>query len=97
MNRRLHVGNLAPNASDLDLQQLFMSAGEVSAVQIVREDGNGASRGFAFVDMATEIEALNAVTTLHETYFHGRALSVAPARQLPGALRGGRPRGNRRW
>lgn len=98
MNRRLHVGNLAPDASDLDLQQLFTTAGEVSAVQIVREGDTGASRGFAFVDMATESEAMNAVTTLNETFFQGRALSVVPARQTPGAAHGfGRPRGNRRW
>jgi RNA recognition motif-containing protein len=98
MNRRLHVSNLAANTSDTDLQQLFAAAGEVSAVQIVRENGTGVSRGFAFVDMATEIEADTAVTTLHETYFQGRALSVTPARQAADAVRGfGRPRGNRRW
>lgn len=95
MNRRLHVGNLAPNASDVDLQQLFTSAGEVAAVQIVREGETGLSRGFAFVDMATETEALNAVTTLHETYFQGQVLSVVPARQASAGF--GPPRGNRRW
>jgi RNA recognition motif-containing protein len=79
------------------LSRLFAGAGAVSSVQIVRDHDTGAARGFAFVDMATEGAALNAVATFHESYFRGQPISVALA-PLPGAANDfGRRRGNRRW
>jgi RNA recognition motif-containing protein len=96
--RRLYVDNLASETSESELSQLFGAAGGVSSVRIVRDDDTGAARGFAFVDMANEDAALNAVNTLHESYFRGRVLSVKLAPRLPGGVTGlGRPRGNRRW
>ena len=97
MNRRLYVGNLAAETSDVELQELFAAAGAVAAVHIVRARDTGDSRGFAFVDMVTESEAAHAVTTLHEAYFRGRVLEVTHA-AVPGSKNDFAPkRGNRRW
>ena len=94
---RLYVDNLAAETSESELSQLFGAIGAVSSVQIVR-DNTGVARGFAFVTMVSQDAALGAVTTLHESYFRGRVLSVALARRLPGGLDGfGHRRGNRRW
>jgi RNA recognition motif-containing protein len=95
---RLYVDNLEFDTSDSELYQLFETAGAVSSVRIVRDGDTGVACGFAFVDMTTAAAASNAVTALHESYFHGRVLSVRHARLWPNAMNGfGRQRGNRRW
>ena len=94
---RLYVDNLASETSEADLFELFGGAGAVSSVRIVRDDDTGAARGFAFVDMADDGAASHAVTTLHESSFRGRVLSVKFTQRLPGGLNGSsRRRGNRR-
>ncbi len=99
MNRKLYVGNLPYDTSESDLQSLFETAGAVSSVNVVRERETGRARGFAFVEMATDHDAQNAITTLNEYSFGGRRLTVNEAR--PQAPRsggfGGRGRSEARW
>ncbi len=66
MNRKLYVGNLPYQTTEEDLQQLFSQAGAVETVRVMRDQATGRARGFAFVEMATEADAQNAVDTLHD-------------------------------
>ena len=91
MSCKLYVGNLPYEASDTDLHALFSEAGTVETVNIVRDRDTGRARGFAFVEMATEADAQNAITSLHERAFGGRTLTVNEAR--PQEPRGGDFRG----
>ena len=102
MNRKLYVGNLPFDTTETDLETLFASAGAVTSVNVIKDRDTGRARGFAFVEMATDADALNAISTLNATPFGGRNLSVNEAR--PQEARGGgsaggfgRSRGNRRW
>ena len=103
MNRKLYVGNLPFDTIETDLETLFASAGAVASVNVIKDRDTGRARGFAFVEMATDADALNAISTLNATPFGGRNLSVNEAR--PQEARGGgsgsggfgRSRGNRRW
>ena len=97
MNRKLYVGNLPYGTTELELQTLFATAGTVASVQVIRERETGRARGFAFVEMATDADALNAITTLNDAAFGGRNLSVNEARPQPVGSGLGRSRGNRRW
>ena len=106
MNRKLYVGNLPYSASEDDLQGLFGEVGAVESVSVMRDRETGRARGFAFVEMATEADAQNAIEKLHERPFQGRNLTVNEARPQPsrgfgGGGGGGRPGGPRgrepRW
>lgn len=87
MARRLYVGNLPFSAGEAELQELFGQAGAVDSVKIMRDMATGRARGFAFVEMSTDEEAQNAITTLDGTQVGGRNLTVNEAR--PKASSGG--------
>ncbi|HEY7291374.1 MAG TPA: RNA-binding protein [Vicinamibacterales bacterium] len=87
MGRKLYVGNLPYEVGETELQDLFARAGSVDSVNVMRDQATGRARGFAFVEMSTDEEAQNAITTLHGTQLGGRSLTVNEAR--PKASRGG--------
>jgi len=104
MGRRIYVGNLPFNTDEEQLKTLFEEGGRhVESVKLVTDRDTGRSRGFAFVEMATDEEAAAAITALNGRDFGGRALTVSEARERParggpgadrggpGADRGGRP------
>jgi RNA recognition motif-containing protein len=65
----------------------------VSRAQIIMDRETGRSRGFGFVEMATEDEAQKAIDGLHEQQFNGRPLTVniaKPREPGGGGNRGGR-------
>jgi len=89
MGRKLYVGNLPFSMSDDALTGLFAQVGQVESARIVRDTATGRSRGFAFVEMATDEEAQRAIAQLNERSVEGRALVVNEARPKPA---GGGPR-----
>jgi RNA recognition motif-containing protein len=87
MQNKLYVGNLPFSASEADITQLFSGAGSVSRTTIVTDRETGRPRGFAFVEMASDADAAQAVQTLDGRAFGGRNLQVNLAR--PREDRGG--------
>ena len=76
-------------AGETDLQELFASAGAVERVKVMRDMATGRARGFAFVEMATDEDAQNAINTLHNYSYGGRNLTVNEARPSRRARGGG--------
>lgn len=96
MSRKLYVGNLPYTTTEQDLQSLFASAGTVDAVNVMHDMATGRARGFAFVEMASEEEAQQAINMLNDRDFGGRNLTVNEARPKPstgGGFGGGRDGG----
>lgn|SRR5690349_19457938 len=89
MNRKLYVGNLPYSANEDDLQGLFGEVGAVESVNVMRDRETGRARGFAFVEMATEADAQNAIEKLHDRPYGGRNLTVNEARPQPARGFGG--------
>ena len=89
MNRKLYVGNLPYQTTEEDLQEYFAQAGAVDTVRVMRDQATGRARGFAFVEMASEADAENAVNKLHDSSFGGRNLTVNEARPQPARGFGG--------
>jgi RNA recognition motif-containing protein len=90
MNRKLYVGNLPYETDEAALQDLFAQAGTVDTINVMRDRDTGRARGFAFVEMATEADAQNAINQLNEKPFGGRTLAVNEARpQAPRSGGGG--------
>jgi RNA recognition motif-containing protein len=91
MGRRLYVGNLAWTVTDQDLEDAFGEAGKVDNAQVIMDRATNRSRGFGFVEMATDSEAEAAITKLNGREIKGRAIRVneAQARTGGGGARGG--------
>ena len=80
MNRKLYVGNLAFSTDDQALNARFAEAGQVESVRIISDQATGRSRGFAFVEMATDEGAKAAIERFNEKEVDGRRLMVNEAR-----------------
>jgi RNA recognition motif-containing protein len=91
---KIYVGNLPWTIDDDALSELFEEHGEVSSAKVVADRETGRSRGFGFVEMDDEKEALAAVDTLDGEEIEGRTLQVDRAREKP--PRQGRRNGGRR-
>ena len=87
MSRKLYVGNLPYEVAEAELQALFERAGSVESVTVMRDQMTGRARGFAFVEMGTDEDAQNAITTLNGSQMGGRNLTINEAR--PKAASGG--------
>jgi RNA recognition motif-containing protein len=87
MGKRIYCGNLSFQATEDDVRQLFTPFGEVTDVHIVMDRETGRSRGFAFVEMATDAQAKAAITALDGTRHQDRNLKVNEAQ--PREARGG--------
>lgn len=81
MNRRLYVGNLAYSVTGEQLRELFGAHGEVAEASVISDRATGRSKGFGFVEMATEEGAKKAVESLNEQRIGGRNLIVNEARE----------------
>lgn len=79
MAKRLYVGNLPYSTTDDDLRNLFGQAGTVESAQVMTERETGRSRGFGFVEMATDTDADNAIRMFDGYTMDGRQLRVNPA------------------
>jgi cold-inducible RNA-binding protein len=80
MARKLYVGNLPYDTGEQDLHALFAGAGTVESVNVMRDMATGRARGFAFVEMASDEDAQNAISTLNNYELGGRNLTVNEAR-----------------
>ncbi|HXN54806.1 MAG TPA: hypothetical protein VN874_00950 [Myxococcales bacterium] len=91
MGTRLFVGNFPFDTNDDQLRAHFTAAGHIpTSVKIVTDRDSGQSRGFGFVDMATEEAAKAAIAALDGKDFGGRALKVNEAQERAGGSSGGR-------
>jgi RNA recognition motif-containing protein len=98
MGKKLYVGNLSYGISDSDLEQLFAAHGEVQSAQVIVDRETGRSKGFGFVEMASDEAAKAAIAALNGQQVDGRAIRVNEAFDKPrgeGGNRGGRD--SRRW
>lgn len=92
MGKKLYVGNLPFSIDDQQLHEAFSSYGQVMSAKVIMDRDSGRSKGFGFVEMATDEEAQNALGSMNGTQLGGRDINVSEARE-PGPRTGGGPRG----
>ena len=88
----IFVGNLAPEATEAELLDLFKAFGEVRSAEVKRDLFSGASKGFAFVEMPGKAHSLAAIAGLNGKDLHGRPLRVNEAHGRAGGGGGSRRR-----
>ena len=76
----IYVGNLSFDTTEEDLRQSFTAFGEVTSVNVIKDKFSGKSRGFAFVEMASDETGKAAIQGLHETELQTRKLTVSVAK-----------------
>lgn len=80
MSTKLFVGSLAWATTSDSLRAAFEKAGKVVEANVVMDKMTGRSRGFGFVEMATEEEAKKAIEMLNESDLDGRKIFVSEAK-----------------
>ncbi len=82
MPSKLFIGNLSFNVADAGLSELFASQNiPVTSVKVMRDLETGRSRGFAFVELAPEVDMDSVINQLNGKVLDGRPLTVNEARQ----------------
>lgn len=84
----IYVANVPFKASEQDLKELFEEHGEVSSAKIITDKETQRSRGFAFVEMADESSARQAIAKLNGSSFLGKDLVVNEAKPKTESFRG---------
>ena len=98
MAKKLYVGGLSYNTTEATLRDTFAAIGTVETATIIMDKMTNRSKGFGFVEMATEEEAKKAIEALNGKELDGRTLTVNEAKPMePRAPRtgGGFGGGNR--
>ena len=98
--KNIFVGNLSFNTNEDELRQMFETYGQVDRVSIMTDRDTGRSRGFGFVEMASNEDGEKAITALNGSSVGGRTINVNEARPKTersggGGGGGGRDRGDR--
>ena len=82
MGNKLYVGNLPYGVRDNDLEQSFGQFGAVTSARVMMERDTGRSKGFGFVEMASDAEAQAAIQGMNGQPLGGRSLVVNEARPM---------------
>ncbi len=80
MTVKLYVGNLAKSTTEDELKTLFAQAGQVDAVELIKDRVSGQSKGFAFVTMADQGQADKAIQMFNAYSLGERQLKVNVAK-----------------
>ena len=82
MGNKLYVGNLPYSVRDSDLEQAFGQFGAVTSAKVMMERETGRSKGFGFVEMASDAEAQAAINGMNGQPLGGRSVVVNEARPM---------------
>lgn len=80
MSTKLYVGNLSYHTTESELRDLFATVGEVQSATVVTDRDTGRSRGFGFIEMASEQAAREAIRQLNGKTVDDREIQVNEAR-----------------
>jgi RNA recognition motif-containing protein len=80
MSVKIYVGNIAFSVTEEDIRGLFAPFGEIESVKLINDPQTGRSRGFGFVEMASNEDARKAIEGLNDKPFKDRNLAISVAK-----------------
>ena len=83
MSKKIYVGNMSYETDEETLNQLFSEYGEVLSTKIIMDQFSGRSKGFAFVEMENNENAIAAINELNGKEVNGRNIKVNEAIDRP--------------
>ena len=75
----IYVGNLSYNVRENDLREAIAEYGQVDSCKLIIDRETRRSKGFAFVEMPNEAEAINAIKELDGAEYQGRQMVLKEA------------------
>jgi len=82
MGKKLYFGNLSYDTTDEKLKEACASFGTVESASVIVDKFSGRSKGFGFVEMANDDEALKVIENLNGKDLDGRQIKVNEARPM---------------
>jgi cold-inducible RNA-binding protein len=82
MGKKLYVGNLSYSVDDQALNQYFSEFGNVTSSKVMMDRDSGRSKGFGFVEMSSDAEALAAIAGMNGKSVDGRDMVCNEARPM---------------
>jgi RNA recognition motif-containing protein len=82
MEKKLFVGNLPYSVTSEQLEEAFSPMGTVVSAAVIIDKFSKRSKGFGFVEMSTEEEAMAAKEKLDQSELDGRRIFVSEARPM---------------
>lgn len=79
----IFVGSLPFSIDEADLRDSFGVYGTVASVKLITDKFTGRSKGFAFIDMPSDEEALKAIEELNGASVEGRTIVVNKSEPKP--------------
>jgi len=75
----IFVAKLNFDTQESSVMDAFSQFGEVESVKVIQDKFSGRSKGFGFVEMPNDEEALAAIESLNDTDLDGRTIVVKKA------------------
>lgn len=76
---KLYIGNLDEKVEDYHLKEAFQDFGTVDSAKVIKDKSSGKSRGFGFVEMPDEEQALKVIKTVNGAVWEGKTIVVKKA------------------
>ena len=89
MAKKLFVGGLSYETTDTTLKEIFSQAGTVESATVITDRASGRSKGFGFVEMSSEEEAVKATEMFNGKEIDGKNVTVNEARPMEDRPRDG--------
>jgi RNA recognition motif-containing protein len=90
MEVKLYVGNMTYDTTEEQLRTMFIEAGSVVSVDVIKDRDTGTSKGFAFITMGSQADAAKAISLFNGKDVGGRNLTVNAAKAREERPGGGR-------
>lgn len=80
---RIYIGNLDEKINDKHLKEGFSEFGKIKSAKVIIDKNTGISKGFGFIEMPDETEALNVIRTVNGGTWEGKVIIVKKAFDKP--------------
>ncbi len=76
---KIFIGNLDDRIEDIHLREAFQDFGTVSSAKIIKDKLSGKSKGFGFIEMPNEEEAVKVIRNVNGATWEGKVITVRKA------------------
>jgi RNA recognition motif-containing protein len=76
---KIYIGNLDEKIQDVHLKEAFQDFGTVSSAKVIMNRFSGKSRGFGFIEMPNQEEALKVIQDVNGATWEGKTITVKKA------------------
>ena len=83
MSKKIYVGNMSYDTNESSLTEMFSEFGEVVSAKVIEDQFSGRSKGFGFIEMANDEDAMAAISALNGKEVDGREVKVNEAVDKP--------------